>query len=849
MSYESEVRNANDAIADADALVRRLADEIDRAEKSKRARDASAAIVDAGLPKLEKDLDAIAASLDASASVNAKVKDSLDRIDAEAASLVAQVSGTEYIPAGADFIEALRERVLKAVPPRVAALRERARQQTNEYSKYGKKLKKAADFLARAKGAADPSAAATALDDAEEKAADTEADLAGSQLEVIRAHFSARIAELRAGIAAFRADLASGAKSSKDRPGDQSQDLPPLQPGVFPDSIAGSGMKVINDKIGGTTGAKLVEIDGRRYILKTAGKVSPEHVRSEAAADQAYRLAGIRVPDCRIYEEDGKIYKLSEYIAGGKSLRDYMAKATPAQRQAVIDELKQGYIVDTLFANWDVLGTDQDNVLVDGNGHAWRIDNGSSFGFRAQGSRKKPEEWEKREWPDEWRTLRTSPINRGVFDKLTAHDIFSSKVDLDAVAASLPEDARKAIAKPLAELKQMQSRCADFDQGRYTPAHTSAILEHSYDFCKLGMREALPKSIPDFHVDDPRLGWLRPGSTSSDARSNTAIAGDILSAVKSIKHHIDIGDTKPNMEKVHAALAHKNDLALASKWDPNAQKLLSILDAVDASAATKFKSIDDVKVDILPVNLAGPDKGKSGAAPRYSCFADMVEKMGAQQGIDVSRAIVLFKEQGHNSSTAGSCKAKILEMEALGIDPRNPPPECYIRGGVSGVLSHYGSHPGEHEADRRALELWKAATQVLLENTGLPFKDDATRTVRLMRTGKFSEAYPLRKGVIADAFPEGAHESYGTFHDVVITGHDLIIRDVPFSRITSTYLTTSKAGVPLYLGDRENEFGANTIGLPVYYHGKTNGGVSFEKYTDEITAAEKKSGRTLRDIR
>lgn len=47
--------------------------------------------------------------------------------------------------------------------------------------------------------------------------------------------------------------------------------------------------------------------------------------------------------------------------------------------------------MDCLFANWDVIGSQDDNILIDKNDNPWRIDNAGSFGFRAIGQKKN--EW------------------------------------------------------------------------------------------------------------------------------------------------------------------------------------------------------------------------------------------------------------------------------------------------------------------------------------------------------------------------------------------------------------------------------------------------------------------------
>lgn len=719
-----------------------------------------------------------------------------------------------------------------------------------------KQLKDAADAL-REKG----SSAATAKDF---KAL---ADAIG-KLKQLRQTVPSAAQALRDATDAARTALDAYIASLAAKAGKDAQTAPdalsPLPPGVFPDTIAGSGMKVVNANPGGTTGAQIVEIDGRRYVFKTAGKVSAEHVRNEAAADHAYRRAGIRVPDCRIYEEGGKTYKLSEFIDGGLSLGDYLAKATPEQRKAALDQLAQGYPLDALFGNRDAYGTsrgawhghDFDNILVDKDGNVWRIDNGSAFGFRAQGAKKDAKDWEKREWPDEWRTLRE--YNPDLFGKLDAHAIFTNfnRLDVDAALKDLPDDVKKALEKPLAEMRQLGARCSRFDDALYAASHTSGILEASYDLSKLGVRELVPKSISE--NDATTFGWMRPGHAgmkNGAAPSPDKAYQDILAAVKSIKHHIEQGDHAPPPHKTAAALDHKTSLISALQaGDKNAKEYLDIIAEIEKSSTTTWTQFPS-SLKVKPHSIHYPASTKRSGP---SCFAEAVEQVAAKEGVDISKALALFSDQGGSSASDGSCEMKVFEMEALGIDPRHPPANIFMRKGVDEAIQRLAKNPSETKEKRRALEIWKAGTQLFLENTDLPTLKRDNGTIRLMRSlgkewGHGAPPPGVKLGEIQD-FAEGAHESYSSFTAVCLdikgSGRckHIWIRDVPIARISGSFVSTSKTGGSLFLGDGENEFGANTIGIPCYVtKGRHLSGVGVHYFDKEVEEAEKRAGMRLCD--
>jgi len=70
----------------------------------------------------------------------------------------------------------------------------------------------------------------------------------------------------------------------------------------------------------------------------------------------------------------------------------------------VVNKLKENFVADAILGNWDVVGLSKDNVMLGKDGKTYRIDNGGSLRYRAQGGLKK-------DWgvtPTEIFTMRTS---------------------------------------------------------------------------------------------------------------------------------------------------------------------------------------------------------------------------------------------------------------------------------------------------------------------------------------------------------------------------------------------------------------------------------------------------------
>ena len=139
---------------------------------------------------------------------------------------------------------------------------------------------------------------------------------------------------------------------------------------------------------------------GKRYVMKHGA--SPEHIRSEADADNLYRAVGENVPSSQLYDSDEPV-KLSEYHDDFTPFSNLSGKA----RSDAIEKARKGFATDALAANHDVAGIDFDNLQIDKDGKVWRIDNGGSFGFRAQGS--KDTGWN--EHPTELWSMQDADIN------------------------------------------------------------------------------------------------------------------------------------------------------------------------------------------------------------------------------------------------------------------------------------------------------------------------------------------------------------------------------------------------------------------------------------------------------
>lgn len=251
--------------------------------------------------------------------------------------------------------------------------------------------------------------------------------------------------------------------------------------------------------LGGSTGAKLVQdpATGKQYVMKK-GK-SAAHLLEEAYADAAYQAAGFNVPTYKVYETAEGPVKLAEFRKG-KTLEEFMKGASPADRQKVLSKLRQGFAMDALMGNWDVVGASLDNVLVDDEGEIWRIDNGGSLRYRAQGDKKEKEFLT--DYPVELWTMRdknVGPKNAQMFGQLGIYEIMEQAREMvgkgEAILGALPEELRPMVNGRLAVMRDLVNTSDTLKTDTFQEGYTDGFLKHSTYIRREGIIDRLPQRL------------------------------------------------------------------------------------------------------------------------------------------------------------------------------------------------------------------------------------------------------------------------------------------------------------------------------------------------------------------
>lgn len=148
-----------------------------------------------------------------------------------------------------------------------------------------------------------------------------------------------------------------------------------------PESIA-SWWHVSQHK-GSNPGGVYEDESGQQWYVKFP-QLDPEQSRAELLATLVYRTVGLPVPEKQLVSGHAGWGEASGLGIAGKMVE---GEQLDSDELAESPDVRDGFLTDCLLANHDVIGSSGRNILrVDGRD--LRIDNGSTFAFRAQGQDK-----------------------------------------------------------------------------------------------------------------------------------------------------------------------------------------------------------------------------------------------------------------------------------------------------------------------------------------------------------------------------------------------------------------------------------------------------------------------------
>lgn len=235
--------------------------------------------------------------------------------------------------------------------------------------------------------------------------------------------------------------------------------------------------------LGGSSDVKLATFDGNSYAVKKARDrdSGEKQLRFEVAADEMYRIVGVDTPMSEY--KDG--YKISKFITG----QEYSVLSSTSQK-AFREIAKQGFVMDCLLANWDVVGSSKSNMIFSG-GKVYRIDNGSVFDIRARGGEKEYTSTVN----EDTSLLRENPDYADIFKGITDDEIRAQLQTVvskkEALLEACPMPKRKVFAE---RIETMLEKYGISDSKTETPKADK----------KVKLRPDMPSMVTQNYFDN---GW------------------------------------------------------------------------------------------------------------------------------------------------------------------------------------------------------------------------------------------------------------------------------------------------------------------------------------------------------
>jgi hypothetical protein len=135
--------------------------------------------------------------------------------------------------------------------------------------------------------------------------------------------------------------------------------------------------------LGSNPGGLHTDHERNQYYLKSYSGVSGhDRTKNEKLTSELYKLVGVPVADIGLTQWKGRTAIASPIVDGWK-----LDKFEPREYPH-INDLLEHFPADAWLANYDVAGTNHNNIIIDHDNRAHRIDAGGGLRYRAKGDLK-----------------------------------------------------------------------------------------------------------------------------------------------------------------------------------------------------------------------------------------------------------------------------------------------------------------------------------------------------------------------------------------------------------------------------------------------------------------------------
>jgi SPP1 gp7 family putative phage head morphogenesis protein len=422
--------------------------------------------------------------------------------------------------------------------------------------------------------------------------------------------------------------------------------------------------KLVDHAKGSNPGGVYEGSDGvKRYVkfYKEPAQAVGEHLANSLYSDLGF--GGVK---SSTFSHGGSLAYASELLPNTRTLAEALANATPAQAKKLAKKALDGFSADVLTANWDAVGLELDNMLVDAAGNITRIDNGASFLTRAQGARKPAHMLSDNitEW-DSFFDANKNPA----YAKLAKAAGIEGPADMAAAVKKNVANITKIADAPGGWAKYVDDRAQGLDIGDRN--QIVDMLERRTAFLRERADELVSKPAKVKKVAEESAALL-PVTNEELASAkkwfvgNAQNVGDWLSRHPGLEALQSYTDTAyKNMNKLlirgEEALAGRGDLDEIKENIAKTQKIL--LDAAEAGHALKGSVMRGISVpaDVLEkINKAETINFESFTSTTVD---ETIARAFSSDGTNAHR--VIFRIRQHSAIPVDKVSANPGEGEAL----------------------------------------------------------------------------------------------------------------------------------------------------------------------------------------
>lgn len=244
--------------------------------------------------------------------------------------------------------------------------------------------------------------------------------------------------------------------------------------------------------------------------------------KTELLANKLYEMAGLGTPEMSSFKApDGTVGTLSKYMPDLTSVTQATSKAN------------DGFGMDVLLANWDVVGMNNDNMLKTADGKIIRLDAGGTFDYRAQGKNKPYTSI-----PMEFVTLMDSNINSKsaqIFAKMTRDDLINSlnkvaNLKTTEITNLLDSMGLSHYKEPLLNRKKFLKSL--LEEIKANPQGSESTLEYMHKMMNKSLDNAISsaKSATELQDIKQALTYVNNPKTKQQLLDNIAIKEKAIAA-------------------------------------------------------------------------------------------------------------------------------------------------------------------------------------------------------------------------------------------------------------------------------------------------------------------------------